>query len=117
LTAHMIKEEEVLFPYIKTLVATVNKADQADLSHPGTIQNLISAMETEHELVGRNLEAIRLLSNNYSLPGDACGSYGLLYKMLADFEDDLHTHVHLENNILFPKALKMEEMMKGRMLS
>ena len=115
LTTHMIKEEELLFPSIKALADAVNNAEQADLSHFGeSIQNLISALETEHELAGRNLEAIRLLSNNYSLPGDACGSYDLLYKMLAEFEDDLHTHVHLENNILFPKALKMEEMMKGR---
>jgi len=117
LTAHTMEEEEVLFPYIKTLVAAVNNGEQADLSHFGSIQNLINTMETEHELVGRRLEAIRLLSNNYSLPEDACGSYGLLYKMLAEFEDDLHTHVHLENNILFPKALKMEEMMKGGKLS
>jgi len=117
LTAHTMEEEEVLFPYIKTLVAAVNNGEQADLSHFGSIQNLINTMETEHELVGRRLEAIRLLSNNYSLPEDACGSYGLLYKMLAEFEDDLHTHVHLENNILFPKALKMEEMMKRGKLS
>jgi len=114
LITHMIKEEELIFPTIKALAGAVTNAEQADLSHVGSIQNLISALETEHELAGRNLEAIRLLSNNYSLPGDACGSYDLLYKMLAEFEDDLHTHVHLENNILFPKALKMEEMMKGR---
>ncbi|MEO5593572.1 MAG: iron-sulfur cluster repair di-iron protein [Chitinophagaceae bacterium] len=113
LTAHMIKEEEVLFPYIKKMVMAVNNGQQAGVSHFGTIQNPISVMETEHELVGRNLENIRLLSNNYSLPEDACGSYSLLYKMLAEFEDDLHIHVHLENNLLFPKALKMEQTMKG----
>ena len=113
LTVHMEKEEKVLFPYIKALAAAVNGGENVQAPHFGTIQNPIAVMETEHELVGRNLEEIRHLSNNYALPDDACGSYGLLYKMLAEFENDLHTHVHLENNILFPKALSMEEAMKG----
>jgi len=111
LTAHMLKEEKVLFPYIKALANSQGNAENAP--HFGTVRNPISIMEAEHELVGRNLEEIRHLSNNYSLPEDACGSYGLLYKMLAEFEDDLHTHVHLENNILFPKALKMEEAIQA----
>ena len=113
LTAHMQKEEKVLFPYIKALAAAVNGGENVQAPHFGTIQNPIDVMETEHELVGRNLEEIRHLSNNYALPDDACGSYGLLYKMLAEFENDLHTHVHLENNILFPKAVSMEEAAKG----
>ena len=75
----------------------------------GTVQNPISVMEMEHEMVGKNMEEIRMLTNNYSLPEDACASYNLLYRLLAEFEDDLHTHIHLENNILFPKALKLEE--------
>jgi regulator of cell morphogenesis and NO signaling len=60
-------------------------------------------------MVGGYLAEIKTLSNNYTLPADACASYTLLYKMLAAFEDDLHMHIHLENNILFPKALKMEK--------
>jgi len=70
-------------------------------------------METEHETVGKNLEEIRILSNNYALPEDACASYSLLYRMLDEFEDDLHTHVHLENNILFPKALELEKKLNN----
>jgi regulator of cell morphogenesis and NO signaling len=70
-------------------------------------------MEHEHEAVGKNLEQIRQLSNNYALPQDACASYSLLYKMLEEFEGDLFIHIHLENNILFPKALKLEKELRG----
>jgi regulator of cell morphogenesis and NO signaling len=68
-------------------------------------------MEQEHELAGKKLEGIRSLTNQYTLPEDACASYSLLYRLLEEFEDDLHTHVHLENNILFPKALALEKKM------
>lgn len=109
LTGHLVKEEKVLFPYIKELVAAKDKNAPAQAVHFGTVQNPINMMEMEHEMVGRNLEEIRMLSQDYSLPEDACASYGLLYKMLEEFEDDLHTHIHLENNILFPKALELEK--------
>jgi regulator of cell morphogenesis and NO signaling len=78
----------------------------------GTVQNPINMMEMEHELVGKNLEEIRQLSNNYLLPEDACASYSLLYRMLDEFEEDLHLHIHLENNILFPKALEIEKKLQ-----
>lgn len=109
LTSHMAKEEKVLFPYIKALVAAENKTAPLQAAHFGTVQNPINMMEMEHEMVGKNLEEIRALSNNYTLPADGCASYSLLYKMLDEFEDDLHLHIHLENNILFPKALEMEK--------
>jgi regulator of cell morphogenesis and NO signaling len=109
LSAHLVKEEKVLFPYIKELVAANNKKQPAQAAHFGTVQAPINMMEMEHELVGRNMEEIRKLSKNYALPEDACASYSLLYKMLAEFEDDLFTHIHLENNILFPKALEIEK--------
>jgi len=70
-------------------------------------------MEMEHEVVGKNLEEIRTLTQNYVLPDDACASYSLLYRMLDEFEEDLHIHVHLENNILFPKALKAEKQLNA----
>ena len=104
LSSHMIKEEKVLFPYIKELVA----ARPLHAAHFGTIQNPIDMMEHEHEIVGNKLEQIRKLSNNFSLPEDACASYSYLYKTIEEFENDLHIHVHLENNILFPKALVLE---------
>lgn len=111
MTGHMMKEEQILFPFIKKLAAA--RMDSGAVSKPGfgTVQNPISVMEQEHELVGKNLEEIRLLTNQYTLPEDACASYSLLYRLLEEFEDDLHTHVHLENNILFPKALALEKTM------
>ncbi len=111
LTAHMIKEERVLFPYIKELVAAKNNTQPLHAAHFGTVQNPINMMEMEHELVGQNLDKIRQLSHNYLLPEDACASYSLLYRMLDEFEEDLHLHIHLENNILFPKALETEKQL------
>lgn len=113
LTAHLVKEEKVLFPYIKELVAAKNNTQLLHAAHFETVQNPINMMEMEHELVGKNLDEIRELSNNYLLPEDACASYSLLYRMLDEFEDDLHLHIHLENNILFPKALEIEKQLKN----
>lgn len=109
LTAHLVKEEKVLFPYIKELVAATNGTQLLQASHFGTVQNPINMMEMEHEIVGKNLAEIRVLSNDYTLPEDACASYSLLFRMLDEFEEDLHLHIHLENNILFPKALDIEK--------
>jgi regulator of cell morphogenesis and NO signaling len=110
LTAHMMKEERILFPYIKEIVASKSNGSLQQSS--GSVQGPINMMEMEHEAVGKNLEEIRTLSANYSLPQDACASYSLLYRMLEEFEDDLHMHIHLENNILFPKALALEKELK-----
>jgi regulator of cell morphogenesis and NO signaling len=107
LLGHLHKEEAILFPFIKRLVKV--EPGQNAFSPFGTIQNPISVMELEHETAGGILEKIRALTNNYTLPADACASYSLLYRMLDEFENDLHTHVHLENNILFPKALALEK--------
>lgn len=109
LTIHMVKEERILFPYIKELVASKNNTLPLQHSPFGSVQNPVNMMEIEHEQVGTNLEKIKALSADYSLPQDACASYSLLYRMLAEFEDDLHTHIHLENNILFPKAIELEK--------
>lgn len=109
LMAHMVKEEKVLFPYIKELVQTDSGAQPLRASHFGTVQNPINMMEMEHEVVGKNLAEIRSLTKDYALPEDACASYSLLYRMLNEFEVDLHLHVHLENNILFPAALEIEK--------
>jgi regulator of cell morphogenesis and NO signaling len=104
LSAHLQKEEKILFPFIKQLFTS----QAIPPAHFGTVRNPITVMETEHEMVGKNLEEIRALSNNYTLPEDACASYSLLYQLLDEFENDLHIHIHLENNILFPKALELE---------
>jgi regulator of cell morphogenesis and NO signaling len=113
LTTHLVKEEHVLFPYIKELVVAKKNTQPLHAAQFGTVQNPINMMEMEHELVGKNLEEIRQLSHNYLLPEDACASYSLLYRMLDEFEEDLHLHIHLENNILFPKALEIEKQLNN----
>lgn len=111
LTSHMLKEENVLFPYIKELVAAINNSQPLPAARFGKLQNPINMMELEHEMVAKNLGEIRSITNNYTIPEDACASYSNLFKMLNDFEKDLHLHVHLENNILFPKATKLENQL------
>jgi len=113
LSHHMIKEENILFPYIKDLVLA-EKGHPLRKSHFGTVQNPITMMELEHDAAGEILEKIRLFSFQYTIPQDACASYTLLYKMLEEFESDLHIHIHLENNILFPKAIKLEQTLEGK---
>ena len=106
LSSHMVKEESVLFPAIKYLVAENYNGSYADDANAALIKGAVNQMEEEHETVGNALEQIRKLSLNYTLPSEACASYSFLFQTLEEFEDDLHTHVHLENNILFPKALE-----------
>lgn len=109
LTMHMYKEENILFPYIKTLVE-FKKLKSGNIKSPfGTIQNPINMMEHEHDLAGNKMKSIRELSNNYTPAQDACTTFTLAFKKLLEFENDLHQHIHLENNILFPKALQMEK--------
>ncbi len=109
LSEHIVKEEKILFPFIKELVMAKDRSQSPRAVQFGSVQNPIHMMEEEHESAGKCLEEIRTLSNNYALPEDACASYSLLFKMLNDFEEDLHIHVHLENNILFPKAIALEK--------
>lgn len=109
LTGHMQKEEQILFPYIKQLEAVKKGTQKFEQSPFGTVKNPINMMEHEHELVGNNLHELRRCTEGYALPADACASYSLLYRLLAEFEEDVHLHIHLENNILFPKALELEK--------
>ncbi len=109
LWAHMQKEERILFPYIKELVVA-NGRQIAFVPPPfGTIRNPILQMEEEHEFVGKLLKEIDALSDNYTPPEWACNTFKALYAKLSEFEQDLHLHIHLENNILFPKAIAMEQ--------
>ncbi|AMM52586.1 hemerythrin [Rufibacter sp. DG15C] len=109
LEAHMPKEERVLFPFIKQVNEAKQKGEKLDRPAFGTLQNPINMMEMEHEAAGTELEAIRTLTHNYALPEDACATYQVAFAKLQEFEDDLFRHIHLENNILFPKALEMEK--------
>ncbi len=109
LTMHMMKEEMVLFPYIVRMEESVIQKEPVLPPPFGSVQNPVSMMEHEHDSAGNALRAMREASCGYTAPGDACVSYQTLYKALADFEADLHKHIHLENNILFPRAIAMEE--------
>lgn len=109
LASHMKKEELILFPFIKKMVRTKEDGTEIDTPHFGTVENPISMMKEEHENEGRRYRAIAKLTNEYTPPLDACNTYKVTFKMLKEFEQDLHLHIHLENNILFPKAVKMEQ--------
>jgi len=108
LTNHLMKEEMVLFPYIIRMEEAV--VEKTPILPPpfGTVQNPVSMMEHEHDSAGNALRALREISDGYRAPSDACVSYQTLYKALAELEADLHQHIHLENNILFPRAIEME---------
>jgi len=108
LTAHMMKEEMVLFPYIEKLEQTRSAGQRAPLAPFGSVRNPVHMMELEHESAGKALDEIRTLTSAYTPPEGACFSYRTLYSALKEFEADLHTHVHLENNILFPRATALE---------
>ena len=108
LTAHMLKEEMVLFPYIEKLEQATGAGKPAPLAPFGSVSNPVHMMELEHESAGKALEEIRALTSAYTPPGSACFSYKTLYSALKEFEADLHEHVHLENNILFPRAIALE---------
>lgn len=108
LETHMTKEERVLFPYVIRMEAAAKQ--QVPLFRPpfGTVANPVRMMMLEHDRAGELLKKIRKLSSDYVTPGDACVSYKTLYAALEALEKDLHQHIHLENNILFPKAVEME---------
>jgi len=109
LTAHMKKEEEILFPRIKTLYSN-EEAEKTAHFVAGYIDAPVSVMEQEHEKVGELLFAIRDLTSHYTAPDTACTTHRVCLDELKAFEEDLHQHVHLENNILFPMAaIKMQE--------
>ncbi len=109
LSQHMMKEELMLFPYIKAMVRSRN--DGLPIQRPPfqTIQNPLRMMEKEHEIAGSDTDTIRSLSRMYMAPEDACTTYRVTLQELNAFEEDLHKHVHLENNILFPKAVVLEQ--------
>jgi len=109
LTMHLSKEETTLFPIIKELDRIQKSGIKLPEGSTFNVDKMIGIMEKEHEDAGEALNTIRELSNNFELPADACGSFTILYKKLDEFENDLHKHVHLENNILFPKAIQAEK--------
>jgi regulator of cell morphogenesis and NO signaling len=109
LESHMVKEEQILFPYIKRLSAIERGDMESTGGGLGSVMGPISVMEAEHENVGRAYERIHALTNGLEIPPDACTTFTLLYNELGEFEKDLHMHIHLENNVLHPRAIAMEE--------
>jgi regulator of cell morphogenesis and NO signaling len=109
LTTHLMKEEMVLFPFIERMEEAVIQSEPVLPAPFGSLQNPVAMMKHEHDSAGGALSAIRKASGEFTPPADACISYQTLYKALAAFEADLHQHIHLENNILFPRAIAMEQ--------
>jgi regulator of cell morphogenesis and NO signaling len=108
LLQHLMKEEGVLFPYVASLAEADAHGGPPPPDMFGTVQNPIRMMEIEHQEAGDNLASIRQLSHDYTAPSDACNTYRLVLEELEAFEKDLHRHVHLENNVLFPRAVELE---------
>ncbi len=114
LASHMKKEEIILFPAVRKMVQAKQTGTELEKPHFGTVQNPIQMMMTEHETEGERFRLIDELSNNYTPPEDACNTYRVTFALLQEFENDLHRHIHLENNILFPKAAELEKELNSK---
>lgn len=109
LTEHLAKEEVVLFPYIAKLERALDEGTEKPHGCFGSVANPIAMMTQEHDAAGELLAEIRNLSGNFTPPAGACPTFHGFYRGLSEFEQDLHQHIHLENNILFPRALALED--------
>jgi regulator of cell morphogenesis and NO signaling len=105
---HLLKEERVLFPYIAFMESSLNFGKPVPTAPFGSTRNPVAVMVEDHDAASEFLRKIRGLTEDFAIPADACTSYKMLYNALEEFERDLHLHIHLENNILFPKAVEME---------
>ena len=108
LTSHLMKEEQVLFPYIVECERSIRETGRLRPPMFGSVKNPIHMMELEHDSAGDAFKEMRGISNGFTAPEDGCFSFKTLYQGLAEFEADLHQHIHLENNILFPRAIELE---------
>lgn len=111
LAKHMKKEELVLFPFIRALAKAKLQHSTLVAAPFGTVQNPIQMMMHEHSVEGNRFREIEALSDTYTPPAEACSTYQVAFALLKEFEQDLHLHIHLENNILFPKALALEKQL------
>lgn len=107
--SHMMKEERVLFPLCRRL----DVADELPAVHCGSVEYPIQVMIREHEDAGDALARIRALTDNFTCPPDACTTFRAMYESLHELEQDMHQHVHKENNILFPKAIRLEKLLSA----
>lgn len=113
LASHLKKEELILFPFIRKMLKAKAERQPVGMPNFGTVENPVSMMKAEHLTEGERFEAIAKITDNYTPPADACSTYRVTFAMLAEFEQDLHTHIHLENNILFPKAIALEKELQN----
>ena len=113
LRPHMFKEEMILFPYIRQLEEAAAAGRPSPYAPFGTVANPVRMMMFEHDAAGEILRGLRAASGDYTVPADGCISYRTLYGALEEFEADLHQHIHLENNVLFPRAAELEGKTQG----
>ncbi len=106
---HLDKEEQILFVFIRKLIAAEAQQQPLPEFHCGSIENPIGVMMSEHQNEGILHEKIAQLTHNYTPPADACTSYKLALQLLKEFEQNLHIHIHVENNLLFPRAIALQE--------
>ena len=111
LEMHLQKEEQILFPFIENVVAAKTSNTAYTPPHFGTVENPVNMMMHEHNNEGERFRKIAELSDDYTPPADGCNTYRVTFAMLQEFENDLHRHIHLENNILFPKAIQLEKLL------
>lgn len=107
MVAHLKKEEEVFFPALKRAEAARTSGTLPDAKDQETIRVSLLRLHREHEEIGEAVHTIRYLASDYAIPGDVCNTFMITYQKLKEFEDDLHKHVHLENNILSLKAAEL----------
>jgi len=107
MAAHLREEEDILFPAIKRIDAARKAGNTPNMEDEETIRAALVKLDQEHQEIGDAVHAINHLANGYVIPDDACNTFAVTYHKLQEFEDDLHKHVHLENNILFPKAARL----------
>ena len=109
MAVHMKKEELMLFPFVRNLAKSERTGEHLRTPHFGTVENPVHAMMADHNDEGERFERMGAASNGFTTPADGCATYATAFKMLKEFEEDLHLHIHLENNIMFPRAIALEK--------
>jgi regulator of cell morphogenesis and NO signaling len=116
MVAHLREEEEVFFPAVKRIDAAGKSGAIPEMKDLETVRDSLEKLNEEDEEIGEAVHTIRRLSKEYEIPADACNTYMVTYRKLREFEEDLHKHVHLENNILFPKVVELVGVKPGNRL-
>ncbi len=109
MAVHMKKEELVLFPFVRNLAKSERTGEPFKKPHFGTVENPVHMMMEDHNAEGERFERMGAVSEGFTTPADGCATYAAVFNMLKEFEEDLHRHIHLENNIMFPRAVALEK--------